>query len=54
MLFADGSVKTFSDAGLSIFKKLATDQVANGTVGVTQYNRAEVYQNYFDSLYAQD
>ena len=54
VLFADGSVKTFSDAGQSLFKTLALAHITNGTTGVTQNNRAQLYGLYFDGLYAQD
>ena len=53
VLFTDGSVKTFSDAGRSIFKELVALNCA--------YNRwaplweiGVLYELYFDPLYAQD
>ena len=56
-LFTDGSVKTFSDAGRSLMKDLVSYQV-NSTMTLGSrpllWQIAELYENYFDSLYAQD
>ena len=51
VLFPDGSVKTFSDSGLSLYKTIAGNFVdklesANSV--------AQCYENYFDPMYAQD
>ncbi|MFH0963597.1 MAG: type II secretion system protein [Planctomycetota bacterium] len=51
VLFSDGSVKTFSDAGSSVYKHIVTNFVkyfedANSV--------AKIYELYFDPLYAQD
>ena len=53
VLFGDGSVKTFSDAGLSVFKTLAAAQ-AGSTGRPALRDIARVYEMYFDALYAQD
>ncbi|MFH0964227.1 MAG: type II secretion system protein [Planctomycetota bacterium] len=51
VLFADGSVKTFSDGGLSVFKHICN----NFTQKVEDANSvAKIYELYFDALYAQD
>ena len=53
VLFTDGSVKTFSDAGLSLFKSIQNYRIQNG--GNETLNQiAQVYRLYFDPLYAQD
>ena len=56
VLFADGSVKTFSDAGLSFFKDAV--QVRLGRTypyaDLSLVDLADLYARYFDSLYAQD
>ena len=60
VLFSDGSVKTFGDGGLAIYKQLVTafTTVPNrGGAGYTTYNLADttpVYTLLFDPLYAQD
>jgi len=62
VLFADGSVKTFSDAGLSLFKTMAMAQAPEPQYAsggdywghVRQRDKAAAYQQYFDPLYAQD
>jgi len=55
VLFTDGSVKTFSDAGKSLYKFFATYKANSGgwnpTIAETQ---RVVWEQYFDSLYAQD
>jgi len=52
VLFSDGSVKTFSDAGLSLFKTAALFKP--GASAVTTAEKAKLYELYFDPLYAQD
>jgi len=52
VLFADGSVKTFSDAGLSMFKSIVLRHIASNVL--LQHDKAELYETYFDNLYAQD
>ena len=56
VLFADGSVKTFSDAGASLFKELLHIQLSNTSVGdgPSLSQLGTVYELYFDPLYAQD
>ena len=51
-LFADGSVKTFSDAGKSMFKSIVQMHIANPAL--LQDGKARLYEQYFDNLYAQD
>ena len=55
VLFPDGSVKTFSDAGKSLYKFFAERKVANGGWAATM-DEAEtsVWEALFDPLYAQD
>ena len=52
VLFTDGAVKTFSDAGLSLFKTAALCKP--GAAGVMTFEMAKIYDLYFDPLYAQD
>ena len=56
VLFTDGSVKSFSDAGASLMKQLVLYQVAlPAEIGRPMlYQIAELYEQYFDPLYAQD
>ena len=66
VLFYDGSVKTFSDAGLSLFKTYAQiiqgNRVAYGSGGYNWINypprikqlEDRIWRTYFDSLYAQN
>ncbi|MFH0965020.1 MAG: H-X9-DG-CTERM domain-containing protein, partial [Planctomycetota bacterium] len=60
VLFADGSVKTFSDAGLSLKKSLALLMLSRLHKGCAwaYHNQTEkvsrVFEPYFDALYAQD
>jgi len=55
VLFADGSVKTFSDAGKSLFKSYKTEAIASGAFGgLYLYKQAVLWKTYFDPLYAQD
>jgi len=54
VLFADGSVKTFSDGGLSLTKSLALAQMGGSWNVVTQHDKGIIYELYFDKLYAQD
>ena len=53
VLFTDGSVKTFSDAGQSLFKQIVTLTLPE-VVGWPLGSQAAVYDMYFDELYAQD
>jgi len=53
VLFSDGSVKTFSDGGMSLFKQLVTWQCADDKRPRLRHI-AELYELYFDPLYAQD
>ena len=50
VLFTDGSVKTYSDAGLSLYKSFC---VRLTEVPELRYT-GQIYANYFDALYAQD
>ena len=56
VLFTDGSVKTFSDAGRSFYKNYLILQLTH--VGwadqMSLSNRAKLWKTYFDPLYAQD
>ena len=61
VLFTDGSVKTFSDASLAIYKHLysalVNAQTGLGDGSYASYklgDTAQVYDRYFDPLYAQD
>ena len=54
VLFSDGSVKTFSDAGGSMFKQMVMWKVAAGNDETPLYRIGELYELYFDPLYAQD
>ncbi|MFH0963895.1 MAG: type II secretion system protein [Planctomycetota bacterium] len=61
VLFADGSVKTFSDSGLSLRKSMTTRIMATVSVSGDRYDLitgtekvAAVWAVYFDALYAQD
>ena len=57
VLFADGSVKTFSDAGLSIYKYILTGYLQWGATegkSMTLYQMSGIWDRYFDGLYAQD
>ena len=59
VLFPDGSVKTFSDGGLSLRKGIQMWHLRNrGTnqdLALLTFAKAQiVYKNYFDGLYAQD
>jgi len=53
VLFTDGSVKSFSDAGLSLFKKWVMAQDAQNFHPFASTIR-EMYEQYFDPIYAQD
>ena len=53
VLFADGSVKTFSDAGLALFKTLVGHRIAEDKLPRLRYI-ADLYETHFDPLYAQD
>jgi len=52
VLFGDGAVKTFSDAGRSMYKDFVRLQITSPPY--TQYDKAVMYRIYFDPLYAQD
>jgi len=63
VLFADGSVKTYSDAGLSMRKQVGlwmrghtlTGNLAGKDLPLTTWHKAViVFETYFDPLYAQD
>ena len=54
VLFADGSVKTFSDAGMSLFKTLAAATINNPSLATTSDEKAKAYKQFFDLMYAQD
>ena len=53
VLFTDGAVKTFSDAGKSLYKQMVQDFVERSYFQSLENNNA-YYQTYFDGLYAQD
>ena len=54
VLFTDGSVKTFSDAGLALYKDLQREQVAcSGAPSMLMFI-SQMFANYFDPMYAQD
>ena len=54
VLFTDGAVKTYSDAGLSMVKQLALYQISRGGGRPLIYEIGQLYETYFDQLYAQD
>jgi len=54
VLFTDGAVKTYSDAGLSMTKQLALYQIARSGSRPTLMEIGVLYELYFDQLYAQD
>ena len=54
VLFADGSVKTFSDAGMNLFKQVVDAYSTNSHPVPHQHDFAMAYELYFDPLYAQD
>ena len=55
VLFTDGSVKTFSDAGRSVYKFLVAQKLANGGANPTmEAMHNGIWETYFDALYAQD
>ena len=55
VLFTDGSVKTFSDAGLSLYKDfLAAKSGPSAGRPLTVVEQALIVNRYFDPLYAQD
>ena len=53
VLFTDGSVKTFSDAGKALFKHYKVLQIGRGWTPPLDDIKL-LYKTYFDSLYAQD
>ena len=59
VLFTDGSVKTFSDGGLSLFKQCAIYEAnayhaSFGALTMGNSERGVIWELYFDPLYAQD
>ena len=55
VLFTDGSVKTFSDAGKSIYKFFLTQKINRGGWNASMDATEKlVWRNHFDALYAQD
>ena len=56
VLFTDGAVKTFSDAGRSLYKDFYSFQIVStgyrGVIPLAKQN--QLWKNYFDPLYAQD
>ena len=55
VLFTDGSVKTFSDAGKSMYKFFAKEKAnSGGFIPRMDVVTREVWEQYFDKLYAQD
>jgi len=57
VVFTDGSVKTFSDAAQAVYKYILRQTVARGSdesANLTLYEMAQIWNNYFDPLYAQD
>ena len=58
VLFGDGAVKTFSDAGKSIYKffkeRKVNNPIAAGIICSMQDECKTVWEGYFDALYAQD
>jgi len=54
VLFTDGAVKTFSDAGLSLFKSVVAAKVANDGGPISPEVEGGLFETYFDPLYAQD
>jgi len=54
VLFTDGAVKTFSDAGMLMYKRCAAERCsAYGRPERTSV-LVELWENYFDPIYAQD
>ena len=54
ILFTDGSVKTFSDAAMALYKRCAQQRITNTGYPMPSWVMAEMWENYFDPLYAQD
>ena len=55
VLFTDGSVKTFSDAGRSVYKTNVAGRLTwSGFWMPPDYMRDQIFVPYFDALYAQD
>ena len=54
ILFTDGSVKTFSDAGMALYKRCARQRITNTGYPMPSWVMAELWENYFDPMYAQD
>ncbi|MFH0964450.1 MAG: DUF1559 domain-containing protein [Planctomycetota bacterium] len=54
VLFTDGAVKTFSDAGASLFKAVVNEKVRNLGGPICPEFEAKLFELYFDPLYAQD
>ena len=53
VLFTDGAVKTFSDAGLSLYKDILVQSIAWPRMMPSEI-KAQILNRYFDPLYAQD
>jgi len=54
ILFTDGSVKTFSDSAMQLYKRIAAQRmICNGYL-VPNNVLVELWENYFDPMYAQD
>ena len=54
VLFTDGAVKTFSDAGLSLYKETLLKQAGRPNRHIPAFEMAVILNRYFDPLYAQD
>ena len=58
--FTDRSVKTFGDGGLEFMKHLALNRLSRGARWASamwyadEFEKAELFEQYFDGLYAQD
>ena len=53
VLFTDGSVKTYSDAGFSLYKEMLLEDVKWNRL-TPAMSKGTIVNRYFDSLYAQD
>ena len=54
VLFTDGAVKTFSDGGMLLYKRTASERVTGYGRPVEMDVLAQFWVDYFDPLYAQD
>ena len=55
VLFTDGSVKTFGDAGKNLYKSHLNLTIADGSYGALRLAyQNQLWREYFDPLYAQD